>query len=67
MIRVQRVSDGAFGNAWQRTAATTIREIVIDNLIPVGCSIGDYVIALDSGDWDAAAAVDFSTLYTVVP
>jgi hypothetical protein len=65
MIRVQRNSDGQLGYAWQRTAPANIREVLVDQLIPVGCSVGDYVIMLDNGDWDAVGAADYPNAYTV--
>lgn len=66
MIRVQRNSDGALGYAWQRTPPTTLRELLVDRLIPVGCSVGDYIVALDKGGWDAVTEADYPKAYAVV-
>lgn len=65
MIRVRRLSDNATGNAWQRTAPTTIREILVDALIPVGSDLTDFIIALDDGTWDVVAAAGFADAYVV--
>lgn len=57
--------DGRTGFAWQRTAPTTLREMLVDRLVPVGCDVGDYLIAFDNGTWAASRAVDFAQVYTV--